>query len=316
MTPAEHADLWARDPRATPFQHPVWLEPWWTHLGGGERIDLEARDQAGRPIGALPAFVWVNGGTRKLVPIGAGHSDYLDALTDPASASEAARQIWRAAADAADRWDELLLPDVRPDSPLLKALPVGWRAVDEPCDVCPVLKLPQDGDVMRALDKSHRRKVVHDRHRADRLGDVEIAFAQPHELHEALSALFRLHLARWEAEDQPGVLGEPSVQAFHRAAAPVLAAAGLLRCVLVRHQGRIVTVLLGFADRSRWFSYVIGIDHSVAGQSFGTLAFAHLIEAAAAAGAREFHFLRGEEDYKYRWGAAPTCTVRRIIRRS
>jgi hypothetical protein len=68
MTPGEHADLWARDPRATAFQHPAWLDAWWTHLGGGERIDLEARDDAGRLIGALPAFIWVDEGPAQARP--------------------------------------------------------------------------------------------------------------------------------------------------------------------------------------------------------------------------------------------------------
>jgi CelD/BcsL family acetyltransferase involved in cellulose biosynthesis len=314
MRPDEHWDLWTHDPRATVFQSPAWLDAWWAHFGGGERIDLHARDPAGRLIGALPAFVWVDRGVRKLVPVGAGHSDYSDAVAEPEQAARAVAGLWRAAEEVRDRWDEILLPDVRPDSPLLGLLPVGWRADDETGEVCPVLTLPADRQLMPALSKSHRRKIVHDRHRADRLGGVVTGFAEAHELSEALDALFALHSARWQASGKPGVLADPKVQAFHRAAAPSLAEAGLLRTVLVRHQGRIVCVLHGFADRSRWCSYIIGIDHSVPGQSFGTLAFAALIEAAAAAGAREFHFLRGEEDYKYRWGAEPTRTVRRVIR--
>ncbi|HEX8402960.1 MAG TPA: GNAT family N-acetyltransferase [Allosphingosinicella sp.] len=315
MTPHEHADLWCRDPRATPFQSPAWLDAWWTHLGGGERIDLEARDGEGRLIGALPAFIWADGGTRKLVPVGAGHSDYLDALIDPDQRPAAVAGLWRAAEAETDRWDEIFLPDLRADSSLLGALPSGWMALDEASDICPVLALPDDGDLMRALSKSHRRKVVHDRHRADRLGGVTVAFARPDELDEALDALFALHGSRWQAAGEPGVLADSRVQAFHRAAAPALAQAGLLRTILVRLAGRIVAVLHGFADRSRGFSYIIGIDHAVPGQSFGTLAFAALIDGAVADGAREFHFLRGEEVYKYRWGAVATTTVRRVIRR-
>jgi CelD/BcsL family acetyltransferase involved in cellulose biosynthesis len=313
MTRAEHAELWARDPRATAFQSPAWLEAWWTHLGGGERVDLEARDGAGRLIGALPAFIWIDGGVRKLVPVGAGHSDFLDALIDPDQATEAMAGLWRAAQEA--DWDEIFLPDLRADTPLLGPVSDGWTATDQPCEICPVLTIPAGGDVLGALSKSRRRKIVHDRHRADRLGGVTATLAAPDELEEALEALFRLHGARWQAAGEPGVLANPKVEKFHRAAAPSLMEADLLRVALVRHEGRIVSVLYGFADRSRWASYIIGIDHSVPGQSFGTLAFACLIEAAAAAGAREFHFLRGEEEYKYRWGAQPMQTTTRVVRR-
>lgn len=313
MTPEEHARLWRADPRATPFQSHAWLDAWWTHLGGGERLDAEVRDAGGTLVAALPLFVWHDRGVRRLVPVGAGHSDYCDALLAPGADASA---LWQAIARTADRWDEVLLPDMRADSPLLAAIPPGWKVADEAGEVCPVLELPSNGAVLAALTKSQRRKVVHDRHRAARLGGVTEALAADAELGEALDAMFALHAARWAQAGEAGVLADPRVQAFHRAAAPALAQAGMLRISLVRYEGRIVAVLYGFADGTRWHSYINGVAGDVPGQSFGTLAFACLIEAAAAAGAREFHFLRGEEAYKYGWGAKSRTTVRRIIRRS
>ncbi len=315
MTSEEHWTLFRADPRATPFQSPAWLDAWWTHLGGGERVDIEARDDAGRLIAALPCFVWHDAGVRRLVPVGATQSDYLDAAVDPA-APDARAALWRAIFATADRWNELLFHDVREDSPLLGGLPDGWRATDEPCETCPVLALPPAPPLLPQLSKTQRRKVVHDRHRAEALGGVTVAFAAPGEIDEALTALFELHEARWRLEGQEGVLASPRVQAFHHAAAPALAAAGLLRMPVVRHGRRIVSVLLGLCDGRRGYSYVIGSDFAVPKQSFGTLAFAHLIEACLAEGAREFHFLRGEEGYKYGWGAEPTRTLRRVVKRA
>lgn len=313
MNPDEHWRLWRADPRATPFQSPAWLDHWWTYLGGVERHDAELRDDGGRLVGALPLFVWNDGGVRRLVPVGAGHSDYCDALLAPGADMD---RLWAAILAHADRRDELLLPDLRADSPLLTPPPTGWTAEDEQMETCPVLALPRQGPLLPALGKTQRRKVVHDRHRAARLGGVEERLARPDEIGEALEALFALHTARWAGAGEAGVLADPKVRAFHRAAAPALSEAGLLRLSLVRHEGRIVAVLYGFADRSRWHSYINGIDMTVPGQSFGTLAFATLIEAATAHGAREFHFLRGEEPYKYAWGAAPRRTFRRIVRRA
>lgn len=311
MTGDEHWALWRADPRATPFQSPAWLDAWWAHLGDGERVDVVARDDDGRPIAALPSFVWQKGGVRRLVPLGAGHSDYSDALID-GGVADALDRLWVELEQ--ERWDEVLLPDLRADSPLLGALPTGWQAADEQHEVCPVLAIPADGNVLAALTKSQRRKIVHDRHRADHLGGVEAQFAGPGEIDEALDALFALHAARWGAAGEPGVLADPRVQAFHRQATPALAAAGLLRLAVVRHDGKIVAVLLGFGDGRRGYSYINGVEFTP-GQSFGTIAFAHLIEGTAAEGAKSFHFLRGEEPYKYGWGAQPTATIRRTIRR-
>lgn len=291
--------LWRADPRATPFQSPAWLNAWSKHLGGQETFVAEVPGRA-----LLPLFLWDDNGARKLVPVGAGHSDYCDMVGDPG----AVPALLEAVAAGPIAFDELVLPDLRLDSPLLAPAPPGWTAHDEPHETCPVLVLPP------RLSKSQRRKVTHDRHRAEALGGVTVRLAGPDELPEALDALFALHKARWEAAGEPGMLADPRVQAFHRAAAPALAEAGLLRMPVVRHHGRIVAVLLGFRDAERFHSYVIGTDFSVPKQSFGTLAFACLIETAAEEGAREFHFLRGEEPYKYAWGARPVRTVRRVLR--
>jgi CelD/BcsL family acetyltransferase involved in cellulose biosynthesis len=312
MTPVEHEALWRADPHATPFQSPAWIEAWWRHLGNGERVDVVGRVD-GRAVAALPCFVWVAEGRRRLVPLGAGHSDYCDALVDPA-VPDAMFQLWQALLAVGDRWDEVWLPDLRDGSPLLGPLPAGWSGETVPHETCPVLLLPEDGRVLAALTKSQRRKIVHDRHRADALGGVAVRLAAPDEIDEALDALFALHAERWAAANEPGVLAEQRVQAFHRAAAPALAAAGLLRLAVVRRHERIVAVLLGFGDGRRGYSYINGVAFTP-GQSFGTLAFACLIEGAAAEGAREFHFLRGEEPYKYAWGARPTHTSRRVVRR-
>lgn len=332
MTPDEHWTLFRADSRATPFQSPAWVEAWWEHLGGGERHDLQSRDAHGRLIGVLPMHVWNDAGVRRLVPVAAGHSDYSDALIDPGAEEEALAGLWASALAVQDRWDELLLPDLRERSPLMKLRPdegqgpvatrpearprpsPGWVAAGEAGEACPVLTLPAAPPLLAQLTKSQRRKVVHDRHRADALGQVTVAFAAPDEIDDGLTALFTLHAARWRLAGEEGVLAEARVQAFHRAAAPALAAAGLLRLVLVRHAGRIVSALYAFADAWRGYSYAIGSDFSLAKQSFGTLAFAHAIEDALAGGASEYHFLRGQEAYKYQWGAVDLRTVRRTIR--
>lgn len=306
MTEDEHWALWHADPRATPFQSPAWIGAWRRHLARSEQIDIEART-GGRLLATLPMAVWQHDGRRRLFPAGAGVTDYCDALIEPGQREA----LWAALAEA--DWDELWLPDLRASSPLLGPLPAGWTADDEETETCPVLNLPP-GQLYPNLSKTQRRKVVHDRHRAERLGGVTVALARPDEIDEALDALFALHAARWEAEGQAGVLADAGVQAFHRDAAPALSAAGLLRMPVVRHNGRIVSVLLAFTDDARGMSYIIGSDFAP-GQSYGTLAFAAAIEAAHGEGKGEYHFLRGEETYKYQWGAQSTRTWRRLIRR-
>jgi CelD/BcsL family acetyltransferase involved in cellulose biosynthesis len=130
-----------------------------------------------------------------------------------------------------------------------------------------------------------------------------------------LSDLFRLHAARWQARGEPGVLADPAVQRFHYDAAPRLARAGLLRLVSLRVGGNVAGVSYGFGHAARAFAYISGIDPGFGFESPGVLLYADAIERALAEGAREFHFLRGRERYKYQWGAVDRWNQRRSIRR-
>src|SRR5262245_26989644 len=78
----EWAALWRRVPDATPFQSPTWLMAWWRWFGN--RAPRLLTLHAGGELRAiLPLYLLNEGGCRKLLPIGIGLSDYVDALIDP-----------------------------------------------------------------------------------------------------------------------------------------------------------------------------------------------------------------------------------------
>ncbi len=75
------ADLWERTPTATPFQSPYWLLPWWRQFGTG--LPRVAISRIGALLtGILPLYILPE--ERKLLPIGAGLTDYFDVLGEPA----------------------------------------------------------------------------------------------------------------------------------------------------------------------------------------------------------------------------------------
>lgn len=307
-------ELFRRDPNATPFQSAAWQDAWTATVGSPNAYAARAKDGAGRLIGWLPLFLWNDDGVRRLVPVGAGTSDYSDALIDGEQTEAAVAGLFAAIEAAPIEFDVLTVPDLRPTSALANACPSGWTAEDEAGEVCPVLSLAP-GELGEIVPHRQRRKITLNRNRAERLGGVTVALAERDEVLPALDALFALHAARWERAGESGVLADPRIQAFHRAAAPALADAGLLRMVVVRHEGRPVGVFYAATDGRRWHAYISGVDMSVPGQSFGTLAMAFMIEQAVAEGATELHFLRGEEPYKFAWGAEPRRTIRRTWRR-
>ncbi|WP_448188026.1 GNAT family N-acetyltransferase [Azospirillum sp. sgz301742] len=284
------AALWRRVPDTTPFQHPAWLVPWWRAFAHGALWVL-ALHQGDRLAGVLPLYREEDG---TLLPLGVGTTDWLDALVE--EGVPLAPLI--AALPGLTGCTRVEFPGFPDWSPLrLLPTPPGAREEAGPDEPRPVLPLPA------ALPASQVRNLRHTRNRALRTGAVEVETATPTTAPALLEALFRLHAARWAERGGQGVLADPAVRAFHRAAVPALAEAGLLRLYGLRIGGRLAAVHYGLGDGRRAYYYLGGFDPELAPLGPGVLLLGHAIDAAAGEGGREFHFLRGREPYKYAWGA-------------
>ncbi|HWQ54125.1 MAG TPA: GNAT family N-acetyltransferase, partial [Bryobacteraceae bacterium] len=180
----------------------------------------------------------------------------------------------------------------------------------------PVVRLPGSWDEFRA---GLPQRFGHNLHRArnrvrNAAGVVETA--GPENLDEMLSALFRLHAARWQALDQPGVLAGTCMEAFHREAAGELLDRGMLRLYGLRLPGGLAAVLYGFAGHGRFYAYLDGFDPAFARLSPGTVLMGHAIECGIAEGLAELDFLRESEGFKYDWGAVDRPNRRLILRQA
>ena len=282
--------LWRRC-GAGPFQSPAWLVPWWGAFGNGAPR-VATCWEAGRLMGVLPFYLYEG----RLLPMGAGNTDVLDVLGDGAGPMVAA--LLAGGADV-----ELL--EV-PEGSALLVVSAEWRA----CGVRPCLRLQASGNgggptpgPSLTQGGGMARKLRMSRHRAERAGGWAVEIADAAALPAALERLVALHQARWQAGGEAGVLCDPAVLAFHRAAAPGLLAAGVLRLASLRVGGEVVAVVMALLGPGRISFYLGGYDLAHAFVSPGTLLVGALLEQAAAEGRTEADFLRGQEAYKYAWGA-------------
>jgi CelD/BcsL family acetyltransferase involved in cellulose biosynthesis len=297
--------LWRRVPNATPFQHPAWLVPWWQSFAHGDLWTLAAyRDDPRRDDGlphlcaVLPLYREENG---TLLPLGIGVSDWLDALAE----DEGVLSHMIAELPELTGRTRVEFPSLASSSALHRmASPAGARDETWEQDACPTLSLPETvSELAAALPPRQTRNLRHCRSRAARAGAVEVRAATAVSAQPLFEELVRLHTARWAERGEPGVLGDPAVQAFHRTAVVALARAGLLRMYELRVGGRLAAVHYGLGDGRRAYYYIGGFDPALASLAPGVLMVGHAIEEAVREGAREFHFLRGREPYKYEWGA-------------
>jgi CelD/BcsL family acetyltransferase involved in cellulose biosynthesis len=308
----EWAALHARCPDASPFQSPAWLLAWLETFRPERPWALAIRD-GGRLVALLPCFVWRGGmdGAAQLTLLGNGISDRLDLLAEPGRAAAAAPAVFERLGRDDGLWTTLDWRDLPAASPLL-AGPLPGRSGREDEEPCPARPLPTDPDeVLAALPRKRRDELRRRGRRLAETGAVAVRRADAASLERDLEALLALHGRRWGERGEDGVLADPQVEAFHRAAAPRLLAAGLLRLHLLELDGRPLAAHYGFRHGATAYSYIHGFDPAVAVFAPTSLLLLAVMEEATREGATTFDFLRGREPYKYAWGAVDQPQHRR-----
>lgn len=285
--------LWWRDPDATPFQSPAWLLPWRRHFDTGESLVLTLR-RKGELVGLLP-MMRLDG---RLILWGAGTSDWLGGLFDQSLERQA---IASAVARIEEPLDLFQLPETSP----LRRLPApeGWEDRQGLSESCAVLSLPPQ------LSPNMRQNLRYYARRAAREGVRRPERVGP----EHMRSLADLHTRRWQNRQEPGVFADPRLLSWLEEAAILLDKAGLLRLYAMRMGGQVVAALCVLQAKSRAFYYIGGFDPEHAKLGLGTVLVGHAIGEAEREESKSFDFLRGQEDYKYRWGAENRPTYSRSL---
>jgi CelD/BcsL family acetyltransferase involved in cellulose biosynthesis len=306
--------LWRRCPAATPFTSPAWALPWWQAFSPG-RLRAAVIWDSDALVALAPIYLEEGELGRRLLPIGIGISDALDVLVDPRMQDAAGSTLVQSVAAHAADWDSWELEELPPGAAAL-ALPVPLGCMEEGADqsASPVLDLSAQADPFLVLPARKRRKLRMAQNRVARRGG-EVRAVGTREVGAFLDDLTRLHGARWSSRGEDGVLADDPVHRFHALALPELVETGLARLFTLTIEGRVVGAYYGLQHGGRAYAYLGGFDPDFAFESPGTVLIGHAIADAAASGATVFDFLRGQEPYKYEWGAVDHWSRRRSFRR-
>jgi CelD/BcsL family acetyltransferase involved in cellulose biosynthesis len=302
----EWAELCSRCPEATPFQSPAWLIPWWKHFGNGNLWLLTFRNN-GKLLGLAPFFV----NSKQVLLLGAGVSDYLDILLDPLARQEFISSLTQHLVCHRSRWSGCQFSQIRSGSPLLEIhAPDGCNTQllqqEEPC---PALTFSSDSMHLRDhLPPGIFKKVEYYRRRLDKAGPWSVVIANEETFPELFDALIVNHQARRAARGQTGIFSDPQTCSFHRKAAGRLLAFGRLRLYGLVLRGKIAASLYAFSEQKTTFYYGSGFDPELSSLELGTILISAAIQQALREGNQVFDFLRGNEPYKYRWGAKDEVT--------
>jgi CelD/BcsL family acetyltransferase involved in cellulose biosynthesis len=313
----EWSTLCDLSPRATPFQRPEWLLPWWRAFPPGEPWALAVREE-GRLAALAPLLVYPNEGRRTVAFCGGGVSDYCDVVTDPEGEDEAVAALFSHLTARRDFWEMADFEPVPGESPLLRiAAPDGLEARTEPRDVCPGIDLPgRIEDLHGVVPTRQLANLRKYRRKAEALGELRLQTLDDRSWEELLDVLIHLHGARWQELGEAGMLGGDGLRAFHREVAAGYHARGALGLYALCLDGHPLAALYGFREKGAFFCYMQGFDPDWARLSPGAMVTGGVIEDVIRQRMRRIDFLRGREAYKYAWGAADRETFRRTLAQS
>ncbi|MCY7418419.1 MAG: GNAT family N-acetyltransferase, partial [Chloroflexi bacterium] len=256
-------------------------------------------------------------------------ADYATLLCHPDDLGEVCAAVVQSLGTlvrASEPWDVIDLRRLRGDDPALPVLisafaggPDDWTVVQEQEEVCPVVTLP-DGDwddYLATLDKKARHEIRRKLRRAESVG--EVTFRQMPLDAASVDAFIELHQKRW---GEQGLFpsnegGDRSRRLLHRVTEQEAAEGDSAQLQLgqVLVGDRVIFAGVGFDDGQTCYFYNAGSDTDARELSPGVTGAGAYIRDRIDAGRTRFDFLRGNEPYKYEWGAVDEPIYRIVVSR-
>ncbi|MDQ7028993.1 MAG: GNAT family N-acetyltransferase [Ardenticatenia bacterium] len=307
--------LHAMSPTATVFNSLAWCRVWWRHFGASGRLHvLAVRAEEDTLVGLAPmrmAPPHETGFSRPVIRFVGSTDlcDYQDMLFAPGYewyVVERLLAVWEHVGCQC-ALDLHAVPHRSPTVHALSALcqQLGYSVVREAEEVCPVVPLPgRWQDYVQSLDAKDRRELRRKMRKAGRAGLVSwYRVTDPAHVAEDLPLFFALHRA---GAPEKAAFMDTRREAFFADMVSSLAAHGWVWLAFLLVDGTPAACYLGFDFRGEIQVYNSGLAPTVAPRlSPGWMLLGYLIEHAIALRRHRFNFLRGEEAYKYQFGARP-----------
>ncbi len=316
----EWNDLLQRSCCNTLFLTWEWQSTWWKHLGEGNLLLLGFRSEDdGRLVGIAPLFRTLGDSGRPVFYlIGCRDvSDYLDLIIEQGQEDAVYLSLLEYLRHEAQDWDLIDFCNIPQDSLTYVRLrelaeAQGYQSLVEIEDVCPIIDLPGTWDeYLMMLNKKQRHEVRRKLRKSDAEADTRfVVVGLDHDLQAEMQDFIDLHQKSTPEKDQ---FMDPKMQAFFFDMAQVLQEQGWLQLVFVDMDGEKAAALLNFDYGGSILVYNSGYDPArFRHLSPGIIITARSIEHAISLGRTHYDFLRGDEVYKYRFGAQDT-QVRRLL---
>jgi CelD/BcsL family acetyltransferase involved in cellulose biosynthesis len=284
---------------------------------------VTARQPDGELVGIAPLFFTQNHqGEPALLLLGSIEiSDYLDLIARPSILAEFVERLLEILdSDQAPPWQVLdfyNLPDSTPTLSVLQqaAMQRGWTYTQLPLQPSPYVPLPGDWEsYLAGIDKKQRHEIRRKMRRTEEHSlPVRWYIVQDESTLDAEVEAFLALMAQDPEKDQ---FLTPAMRTQMHAAAHAAFKAGWLQLAVLEVDGDKAAGYLNFDYHGHIWVYNSGLNFNYRELSPGWVLLGYLLKWANENGRKTFDFMRGDEEYKYRFGAINRFVVRAAIRRA
>ena len=295
----------------TPFQLPEWLLTWWSHFGTNGELHALVFRETGSIVGVIPCFLHDWNGVRQMTLIGSGISDYLEPALDLRHCSAILEQLQHHL-EANSDWDVCEWQDLSARTPLRSVASDAFESIASEDAPCTEIRLAGTFEEFRnARPKDLKRNLRRYRQKAEAMGRLEFCVSKEADP-ELMDALVELHTAKWLKRGQPGMIQANGSAEFLCDVARKFAALDMLRFFTLRFQGKISALIVAFPYGKTMYGYLSAFHPEHEHLGFGRTLLYEALRNCFENGYKAWNFLRGEEAYKFWWGAQriSKCRVR------
>jgi CelD/BcsL family acetyltransferase involved in cellulose biosynthesis len=306
------------NPAASIFQTPEWQAAWWKAFGRDNRLlALVFSDAYGNTVGLAPLytqrirFLGMGLTTLRIVGAGSGDSDALDFITAPGHEAACAEAFFAWFARQKDL-HICALETLPQKSRIAKVLfrwaqESGW-SVDSMLTPNFIVDLPATWpQYLSSLEPSFRPLLTRYPKRLKSRFSVRFNRCERvDDLKAQLQALFDLHQMRWTCRGQTGAFAREDRRDFYFGMAAAFLERGWLEFWQLELDGETVGAQFCFRYNNTVSLLQEGFHPKYAAEKIGYALRAHLLEEMIRAGATQYDFLGGADQYKARFGARQT----------
>ena len=303
----------------TPFSRYEYLSEWWKTLGGGEwkqaTLVLVSATENDQLVGIAPLFITEYDSQQALMLVGSIEiSDYLDLIVREADLSRFLTGLLDfLVSSLTDNWsaiDWYNIPDSSPTLAVLKTESerLGWTYQEEVYRPTPYIPLNGSFDeYLSRLEKKQRHEIRRKMRRAAESGRVRFYVVDKDaNIETELEGFFHLMIQdpnkAMFLRDAMREQMSTTIQAAHEQ--------GYLWLGFLEVDGVKVAASLNFDYKNKLWGYNSGVSRTHMELSPGWVLLAHTIQWCCEHNRYEFDFMRGDEEYKYRFGGVNRFVMR------